>query len=449
MYGLQTPIPFAVAPIAESGELVWKPFVTERIGSLAGHLVGDAWIAITDVGAPRGRLVSIALDNATLNDPSTWAELVGESDAVMRFLTPVGDELYVADLVDTYSQVRVFDRTGAARGLVPLPGRGSVAELPFAMMNLFPPGRPDEFLFSFSTFTASPGCFSHRPGATGVEMLSGPAVTLPGTVVEDGWATSADGTRIPYHLVRRRDVLLNRPRPALIYGYGGYNAAWLPAYPREMAAFVDSGGVYVHVHLRGGSEFGREWWEQGRRKNKTNGYADLYAIAEDLIATGVTGPDVLAVTGASNGGTLAGIAAVQRPDLFAVTVPRVPHLDLIGACGDGYGRYTVNLELADADDPDEVRRLAGFSPYHLVKEGIVYPAVFVDAGDTDPRCPPWHARKYAARMQAATSGDAPILVHVWRNVGHGWATDAETALTEHTEWLAFTMKILGMRPREV
>jgi prolyl oligopeptidase len=211
-----------------------------------------------------------------------------------------------------------------------------------------------------------------------------------------------------------------------------------------MAAFVAAGGLFVHCHLRGGGEYGLDWWAGGRLKNKQNCYHDLYAIAEDLVSRGETRTDLLAVTGASNGGLMAGVVAVQRPDLWRVVVPRVPLMDLIGACRDPYGRNAISIDFADPDDPDDVRRLAGFSPYHLIEDGKRYPAVYVDAGDTDPRCPPWHARKFAARLQAAQAGDAPILVHIWSNVGHGAATAKHIEIEEQTEWLAFVMQQLGM-----
>lgn len=437
---LMDPVPVAVARL-DGAELTWRPFLTDVAGSVAGHLLGDAWVAVTDVGAPRGRLVRIPLD-----DPSSWEEVVAESDAVLRSVTPVGDALYLAEFVDTYARVRIVDADGNALGEVPLPGRGALVELPFPMMNLGVARPSDEFLFAFSTLTSSAGTYRHRPGARDVEVLTEPAVVIDGAVVEDGWATSADGTRVPYHLVHRADVPLDRPQPAMIYAYGGFNAPWVPSFPGVMAAFVDAGGVFVHGHLRGGAEFGRGWWEGGRLAHKQNGYADLYAIAETLIADGVTAPDRLAVTGGSNGGLMAGVAVTQRPDLWAAAIPRVPLLDVIGACRDGYGNWVVRLEFGDPDDPDEVRRMAGFSPYHLVEDGVAYPPVFLDSGDTDPRCPPWHARKFAARLQAATAGPAPVLLRIWRDVGHGWATDKEVALTENTEWLAFAMKVLGMRP---
>jgi prolyl oligopeptidase len=211
-----------------------------------------------------------------------------------------------------------------------------------------------------------------------------------------------------------------------------------------MAAFIDAGGVFVHAHLRGGSELGLRWWEGGRMAKKQNCYADLFAIAEDLIAQGRTGPDRLAVQGASNGGLLAGVAITQRPELWRAAVPRVPFLDILGSLRGTYGVFVVSRELGDPEDPDAVKRIASYSPYQLVRDGTPYPAVYLDAGDTDPRCPAWHGRKFAARLQEATSSGKPVLLRVWPNVGHGSATARDVELAQHTAWLAFVMDQLGM-----
>lgn len=445
-HALMEPRPIALLDLADP-EADWRPFVTELQGTLVGHVIGDRYVAVTSVGAPRGRIVAIPLDAGDPGDSSSWIELVPESEAAIRSLTPVGDRLYVNELVDTFARVRVFDREGEPEGEVPLPGLGAIDELPFPLMNLSPGGHPDEFLFAYSSLTHSWGTYRHRPGDETIDTLAEPAVSLPGAVVESRWATSRDGTRIPFHLLRLERTQMDRPQPALIYAYGGFNAPWLPVFPNAMASFVAAGGVFVHAHLRGGGEYGLEWWQGGRMANKQNCYQDLYAVAEELVASGVTRKDLLAVTGGSNGGLMAGVAITQRPDLWRVVVPHVPLLDVIGSCRDPYGLGATVAEFGNPWDADEVRRLASISPYHLVEEGKAYPALFIDAGDTDPRCPPWHARKFVARMQAASSSEEPILVRIWENVGHGWATPKKVQVTESTEWLAFTMRQLGMTPR--
>lgn len=449
VHRILTPIPVAVRDLSTPGA-PWRPFVTEPTDTVSGYAVGNHYLALTDVDAPRGRVVAIPLDADDPNDTSCWQDIVPASDAVLRTLSVVAGLLYITEFVDTYSRVRIVDPvTRHDLGEMPLPGNGALSELPSRFATLLPKGHPDEFLFAFSTLTSSWGIYRHRPGDAAVEELAPPRVSLDDVTVVDHWATSSDGTRVPYHVVRLDSSESDGPLPALLYAYGGLNVPLPPAFTGAMAAFVAAGGVYLHVHLRGGGEFGRDWWEGGRLKHKQNCYADLYAVAEDAISRGITTPSRLALTGGSNGGLMAGVAVTQRPDLWAAVIPTVPILDLVGAIRDPYGESTVRFEFADPDDPAEIHRLAAFSPYHLVKDGTSYPPVFVDAGDTDPRCPPWHARKWVARMQAAQLGDAPILLHVWEGVGHGWATPKETALTETVEWLSFAMRHTGLSPRKV
>lgn len=445
---LLRPEPVAVRDLSDpAGE--WRPFVTGLGAVVAGHAVADEYVAVTDLGAPRGRLVAIPMTAPDAADPATWRVVVPESEAVLRSVTPVGDLLYLTELVDTYARVRVVARDGTVVGQVPLPGRGAVAEGNFPLTRMVLGGHPGEYLFGFSSLTASWGVYRHRPGTvtgTGtVETLAAPRVHLD-AVVEDHWAVSPDGTRVPYHLVRRPDVAATARRPTLLYAYGGYGSPLVPQYPRSMAALVEAGGVFVHAHLRGGGEFGRDWWDGGRMANKPNCYADLFAVAEDLIAKGRTEPGRLAVAGGSNGGHMAGMAATRRPDLWRAVVARVPILDLLGACREPYGRAAVAAEIADPDDPDDVARLATISPYHLVEDGTAYPAVYLDVGATDVRCPAWHGRKFAARLQEATASDRPVLLRVWADVGHGWATARDLEVRQHTAWLAFVLDQLGLLP---
>lgn len=444
-HGLMRPSPIAILDLTESNPS-WRPFITDIEETVAGHVVGGRLIAVTEVDGPRGRIVAIPLDTPTPNNPSTWTELVAESEAVIRTVTPVGNLLYTTEFVDTYARARIFDQKGDTLGEVPLPGKGAIMEMPFPLMNLGGAGNPDGFMFAYSSLTESAGVYRHRLGQEGLEIVKKPVVILKNAVVEDKWATSADGVKIPYHTVRLAEVDYSEPRPVLIYAYGGFNAPWVPSYPGAMAAFIAAGGVFVHGHLRGGAEFGLEWWEGGRMENKQNCYKDLYAIAEDLIDDGVTAKDLLAVTGGSNGGLMSGVAITQRPNLWKAVVPQVPLMDIIGSMRDIYGYLANKNEFGNPEDPEAIRRIAGFSPYHLVKDGEKYPPVFITAGDTDPRCPPWHSRKFAARLQAANASENPILVHIWERSGHGWATDKDTQITQTTEWLAFVMRHLKMTP---
>jgi len=445
---LQNPIPIAVAAIRRGQPLSWRRFVTDFNGTLAGHAVGERFVAVTDLGAPRGRVVTIDLEAEAPNDSGAWREIVPESQAVIRTVTPVGKAIYLTEFVDAYARIRIVDFKGRELDRLSLPDRGAVSEFPFPLMNLIPRRHDDRFLFAFSSFRQSWGIYSHRPGSVEIETLQEPKIRLKNVVVEDCSATSRDGTRIPFRAVRNQAIDSSRPQPTLISAYGGFNVPWTPQFPGAMAAFVVMGGVFVHAHLRGGGEFGLDWWEAGRLRNKQNSYDDLYAVARHLIDSGRSTSRQLAVTGSSNGGLMAGVAVTQRPELWAVAVPRAPRLDLIGACRSAYGRLsTMSDRTADLNDPEEARRLTTFSPYHLVRNGIAYPAVYIDAGSTDPRCPPQDARKFGARLQRATVGMAPILLHIWHNVGHGWATDKNVEAEQLTHWLAFVMRHLHFEPK--
>lgn len=437
-----SPIPVAVRDLSRPGT-PWRPFVTDCTGTVAGHIVGDRYIAVTDVLAARGRVVALPLDSAAdPNDPATWEELVPEGETVLRSLTPAGRHLYLSEFDQTCARVRILDRSGAVTGEVPLPGRGALGAPFFALTGLAAAGTADDFVFTFSTLTSSWGIYRHLPGEATVETLSAPAVTLDAEVTFEQ-AVAPDGVEIPYHVVRPAGTDPARPAPTLIYAYGAANVPLLPQYQPELAAFVAAGGVLVQAHLRGGGEFGRDWYLAAHRERKHVRDSDLIAVAQHLLARGLTTSDRLALTGGSDGGLMCGVAVTKRPELWRAVLPLAPLLDLIGGARDPYLNFVIRKAWADPDEPSEVLRLLELSPYQLIEPGV-FPAVYVQAGATDPRCPPWHARKFAARLQAAQQGDAPIVVHVFDNAGHGAATSHEVAAAQDAEWLAFLLGTLRL-----
>ncbi|MFE7108213.1 prolyl oligopeptidase family serine peptidase [Streptomyces sp. NPDC057575] len=436
-----SPVPVAVRDLSRPGT-PWRPYLTDCAGTVAGHIVGDHYIAVTDVGAARGRVVALPLYATDPGDPAGWTELVPEGETVLRSLTPVGDRLYLSEFDETCARVRVLDRTGTVTEEVPLPGKGALSAPFFALTGLAVGPPADDFVFAFSTPTSSWGVYRHRPGTAGPETLREPAVTLDADVTYDR-AVAADGVEIPYHLIRPAGSDPDRPAPTLISAYGAANVPLLPHYQPELAAYVASGGTLVQAHLRGGGEFGRDWYLAAHRERKHVRDSDLVAVAEHLLATGQAAPGRLALTGGSDGGLMCGVALTKRPDLWCAVLPLAPLLDLIGGTRDPYLDFVIRKAWADPDDPDQVRRLLGLSPYQLVEPGT-FPAVYIQAGATDPRCPPWHARKFTARLQAAQEGPAPVLLHVFDNAGHGAATSHEVALAQDSEWLAFLIRALGL-----
>jgi len=427
-------------------EREWRPFVQETDASICGVIDGDRYVAVTNHQAARGRVVAIRFENPTPDDPETWHELVPESARVLNQVRLVGDHLLVIGSVDAEAHAWVFDREGRELEEVPLPGVGALPHDVLSNAGLIPSGHPDEFVFVFSSPTSSPGVYRYRLGSGQLETIREPRVTLSDIDVTLRWAVSADGTRVPYHLVLPRQKSNSGPVPTLITAYGGGRVSWPAQYPGPVAAFVASGGALAISHQRGGNDLGTAWADAGRLAGKQNSFDDLYAVAGDVIASGVSDADHLAVTGWSSGGMMAGAALTQRPDLWAAVVAQCPILDVLGTHRHPYGRFAIESDYGSLDDPEEVRRLSAMSPYQLIRDGVKYPWLYVHAGGADLACPPGPDRKFMARLQHATDGGMPALLRVWDDVGHGMSSTRSEGVLHTTYWLAFLMQRLSMRP---
>ncbi|HEY7421603.1 MAG TPA: prolyl oligopeptidase family serine peptidase [Gaiellaceae bacterium] len=426
--------------VGEVGSGEWRPFLRDFAGVFVGGFVGSDYVALTYDGAPRGRVVAIPVDGGS------WRELVPESDAVLRSLTPTGEALVLGELVDGYARIRILSSDGRPQEEVPLPGLGAVGTTPgwgHSPLDPMVVAGDGELTFVYSSLLSPPRAFRYRLGTGRLDQLGSARGDLDGIVAQRLSCTSRDGTRIPFWLVHRRGLDLTRSRPTLVYGYGGWNVAFVPSSIGVLAPFVEAGGILALPNLRGGGEYGWSWWEQGRLAQKQNTFDDLYATAEALIAAGTTSPDHLAVAGASNGGLLAAAACVQRPELFRAVVSLVPLTDMLRFGRDSYG-CEMSEDYGDPGDPQAAQVLRAYSPYHNVRDGERYPATLVVCGENDIRCPPWHGRKLAARLQHANSGDRPVLLRVWPDAGHLAATAGHPGRA--AEWLGFVMAELGLEP---
>jgi prolyl oligopeptidase len=237
--------------------------------------------------------------------------------------------------------------------------------------------------------------------------------------------------------------------PFLLTGYGGFKASQRPGFSSGLYPWLEAGGGYALPNLRGGGEYGEEWHRAGMRHNKQNTFDDFIAAAEYLIRQGYTRPERLAIRGGSNGGLLVGAALTQRPELFRAVACSVPLLDMVRYHLFGSGRTWVP-EYGSAEDEAEFRTLLAYSPYHRVRPGVRYPAVLMLSADSDDRVDPMHARKMAARLQAAAgaaSGEAPVLLRVESNAGHGGAGLVRQAVELSADSSAFLMREVGLRPR--
>jgi len=436
-----TPIPVAVRDLRAGTP--WRPFIDDCPDTIAGHIIGDEYIAVSDHGASRGRVIAIPLDAPHPGDPATWRVLVPEGRAVLRSLRPVGDHLYLGGFIDTAARIRVLGADGHDVGEVPLPGDGAIGEAFFPLTALDPDDGSGEFLFTYSTLTTAWGAYRHRPGDERIEELIAPPLRIDASV-EYRTAIAPDGTAVPYHVVRTTDA--DRPGPALISAYGAAGIPTLPQYQPDLAAFVAAGGTLIQAYLRGGGEFGRDWFRGADRELRGVRDEDLIAVTQDVIARGISEPRMLALTGGSDGGLMCGVAVTRHPQLWRAVLPRAPLLDLIGGIRIPYLDFVIRKAWGDPDDPEDVRRLRRCSPYELVTESE-FPLVYVQAGAADPRCPPAQARKFVARMQAAQRGDQPILLHVFEDAGHGAGTSDEVLRAQDAEWLACLMAALDLSDR--
>ncbi|RJQ83584.1 prolyl oligopeptidase family serine peptidase [Amycolatopsis panacis] len=433
-----------------TGDQGWQPLLTDPATDcmLQGEIRGDRLIGITDDGAPRRRLVSVPL--ATAADKKTWRELIPETGSVLETVLDTGAHLVLSDYADTCSRLRVIDDEGSVVREIALPGKGLVSTLPgsMALAAVFSPmnrGKENEIVFLFSSLTASPVLCRANVTTGRTQELGHPAIRLDATVT-DGLAPSTGGAQVPYHIVRPANAP-EGPRPTLVFGYGGFSAPVLAGWTGDrFAAWIAAGGTLVLMHLRGGGELGSQWWRDGRMEKKQHTFDDVYAVAEQLIADGVTTPAQLAVHGASNGGSMAAATAVQRPDLFRAAIPEVPVTDVLAIRRDPLTLMIALIEYGDPDDDTHAQWLAAWSPFHNVTDGVAYPAILLESGANDPRCPAWHSRKLAARMQAASASPHPVLMRVREDAGHG-ASGKKMAQQVDIDMLTFLAEELGLDPK--
>ena len=266
--------------------------------------------------------------------------------------------------------------------------------------------------------------------------------------VRQVWYPSKDGTKVPMFVVHKKGLVLDGRRPTLLSGYGGFNVNITPTFSASRIYWLEQGGVYALANLRGGGEYGEAWHQAGMLEKKQNVFDDFLAAAEWLVESGYTSRDRLAVQGGSNGGLLVGAVLTQRPGLFGAAVCQVPVADMLRYPLFTVGRFWIP-EYGSADDPKQFAFLYKYSPYHNVKEGTAYPPTLVTTADTDDRVAPGLAKKFAARLQAATGGDAPILIRIETKAGHGGGKPISKVIDELSDIYAFLFRALKIESSEI
>jgi prolyl oligopeptidase len=420
--------------LAVGGPLVELPGAWEASWQFVGNDGPCFWL-LTDRDAPRQRLLAIDLGRP---DEAHWATLIPESEDALQGVSAVGGQFLATYLHHAHGRVLRFGLDGTPGGEVTLPGLGSVGGFG---------GRRDDTqtFYSFTSFTTPGEVYRYDLASGESTLLWRPRVACAPDAFETRqvFVTSRDGTRLPMFITHRRGLALDGSHPTWLYGYGGFNIALTPGFSPAMMVWMELGGVYAVPNLRGGGEYGKAWHDAGRRLHKQNVFDDFIAAGEWLCANGYTSPERLAIAGGSNGGLLVGACLTQRPDLCAVALPAVGVLDMLR-----FHRFTIGWgwvsDYGSANDPDEFRALLAYSPLHNLHPGTAYPATLITTSDHDDRVVPAHSYKFAAALQAAQAGDAPVLLRVEVQAGHGAGKPTSKVLVEAADRLAFCARETGM-----
>jgi prolyl oligopeptidase len=392
------------------------------------RLMDDKILAITNRSAPNRRIVEIRLRE---NGEHEWIDIVPESDTPISNWRIVGDSIFVSYKKDMQHRVFIFDFCGKKTGELPIRSD----ETP-----RFTGGSPDsdELLFETESFTEPIGIFRYSTISKQRTLWAKRSIRFDSTHFSNYqiWFTSKDGTKVPMYLVGSGDVLGRRDNPTIMTSYGGYGVSMTPQFSVFVAFLLERGCLFALPNIRGGSEFGAEWHNAAKRRNRQTAYNDFLCAAEWLVETGRTVPRRLAIFGGSNSSLLVGAALTQRPDLFGAAVCMVPLLDML--------RYHLfdnahvwKDEFGTVDDPADFAVLAEYSPYHRVREGVAYPATMLISGDADGNCNPLHARKMTARLQAASVSKRPIFLDYSKFRGHSPVLPLGERVDALTDRMAF------------
>ena len=394
----------------------------------------------TDWKAPKGRLISMDFRNP---ERANWKEILPESDATITDIDYVGHQFAVEYLRDAKSEVKLVGTDGKLARTVELDGIGSASGFG---------GRADdpETFYSFASFATPTSVYRYNV-ATGVKELlfrAKVAMNPDDFEVQQVFYTSKDGTKVPMFLSYRKGLKLNGNNPTLLYGYGGFNIPMTPGFSVSRLVWMQMGGVYAMANLRGGGEYGEAWHEAGIKLKKQNVFDDFIGAAEWLIKNKYTRREKLAIQGGSNGGLLIGAAITQRPELFGAALPAVGVMDMLRFNKFTAGRYWVD-DYGSSDDAAEFKTLYAYSPYHNIRKGKSYPPTLITTADTDDRVVPGHSFKFAAAIQDAQAGPAPVLIRIETRAGHGGGKPTSKQIEETTDAWAFLVKSLGMKvPRD-
>jgi len=396
--------------------------------SFGPRLIRETILAITDRNAPNLRIVEVRLRN---NGQREWVDVVRENNHRINGWLVAQERIFVSYIRQAATQISIFDLAGKHTGEMSIRKDETVRLIGGSH-------ETDELLIEAESLTEPASIF--RYSATSGERTLWAKKRIPFDSASYShtqvWYSSKDGTRIPMFLMGRRDVLESGLQPTIMTSYGGYGVSMTPQFSVFVTFLAERGCLFALPNIRGGSEFGVEWHNAAKRRNRQTAYDDFLSAVEWLVKTGRSSPERLAIFGGSNSGLLVGAALTQRPDLFRAAVCMVPLLDML--------RYHLfdnahiwREEYGTADDPEDFAVLASYSPYHRIRQGATYPATMIVSGDADKNCNSLHARKMTARLQAANASPYPILLDYNKFRGHSPVLPLSERIAGLTDRMAF------------
>ena len=414
-----------VKPVVETDDAEYAPFGNR----------GSTVFIRSDRNAPNRAVVAIDLAHP---EPSAWKTIVPERKEAIESVALIGGRIVAQYLVDVQSRLSLFDEKGTPQGEIALPGPGAVGGIA---------GRQDasDIWYSFSSPLTPSTVHKFDPAtksSTPFEQAMPPVDT---SLFETKalFATSKDGTRVPFFLTAKKNLALDGNNPTMLYGYGGFSISMLPTYRPDVPAWLERGGVWVTANMRGGAEYGEAWHKAGMLEKKQNVFDDFISVAEFLIKEKYTSPARLGIMGGSNGGLLVGAVMEQRPDLFAVALPQVGVMDMLR-----FDRFTGGKlwtsEYGSSSNPAQLPFLMKYSPVQNVKAGTCYPATLITTADHDDRVVPSHSFKFAAALQAAQACPRPVLIRIEVQGSHGYRPTDKLIAERADEW-AFAAENMGLR----
>jgi prolyl oligopeptidase len=395
---------------------------------------GAVFYFLTDKDAPRGRLVAVDTEK-----PVQLREIIPQGAETLESVSCVGGRFAASYLKDAHTEVKIFQLDGKPLADVAFPGLGTVGGFGGK------PDDPETFYFFTSYTTPTTICrYDVQTGET--RTVFAPKVGFqPGDyTTEQVFFPSKDGTRIPMFLSHKKGSLRrDGSNPTLLYGYGGFSISLTPSFSPASLVWMEMGGVLAIPNLRGGGEYGEDWHQAGTKANKQNVFDDFIAAAEWLIANQYSSTPKLAISGGSNGGLLVGAAMTQRPDLFGAALPAVGVLDMLR-----FQKFTIGWawvsDYGSSDDAEQFKWLYAYSPLHHLRPGVHYPATLITTSDHDDRVVPAHSFKFAAALQAAQGGPAPVLIRVETKSGHGAGRPTSKMIEEAADRWTFLDQVLEM-----